>query len=306
MPRQVLVTGAGGFIGRHVAKRWANEGCRVVGIGHGNWSSEQARSWGIEAWHAADVTLETLTAYADAPEVIVHCAGSSSVTYSITNPYQDFQRTTQTAMEVLEYARLYAPAARLVLLSSAAVYGHVIRLPIVETDLSNPISPYGMHKYIAEKLFRSYADRFQISVSIVRFFSVYGSGLRKQLLWDACEKLRRGLTSFSGTGEERRDWLHVDDAADLIVKAAGHASTLCDIVNGGSGISHSVRDILQLVVSEFPASQSSVSFSGAVRTGDPPGYEADIAKAMRWGWIPRTSLDAGITAYVDWYKKGAT
>jgi len=77
-----------------------------------------------------------------------------------------------------------------------------------------------------EDLCLSYAGRWGIRTSVVRLFSVYGPSLRKQLLWDACEKFRRGDNTFAGTGSELRDWLHVKDAAALIATAAEREALL--------------------------------------------------------------------------------
>jgi nucleoside-diphosphate-sugar epimerase len=89
------------------------------------------------------------------------------------DPVQDFPRTVQTTMDVLEFARLYFPTSKIVIPSSAAVYGVVDQLPIVEDAPQQPVSPYGFHKRIAEELARSYASFFGIQTAIIRFFSVY-------------------------------------------------------------------------------------------------------------------------------------
>ena len=114
------------------------------------------------------------------------------------------------------------------------MYGNADALPIAESTPINPISPYGVHKQIAEELIRSYAHHFSLSVAIVRFFSLYGPGLRKQLLWDACTKIEKGDFDFYGTGHEVRDWLHVQDAARLLLTLPSHASSDAVIVNGGN------------------------------------------------------------------------
>jgi UDP-glucose 4-epimerase len=304
MPRHVLVTGAYGFIGRHAARRWSREGWRVTGIGHGSWSRDDWRSWGLDDWHAADVTLETLVTYAAEPNVIVHCAGGGSVGFSVAHPYQDFQRTTQTTIAVLEYARLHSAGARVVLPSSAAVYGAARELPIGEGAHLAPVSPYGVHKRLAEELCMSYAARFDLRVAIVRFFSVYGEGLRKQLMWDACRKLAASEVEFGGTGEERRDWVYVSDAADLLALAADHASAQCGVVNGGSGVSTCVRDIVSQLARYFP--QAGVPrFTGTARPGDPDHYQANPSRALALGWRPRIQLEEGIARYAAWYKAGA-
>jgi UDP-glucose 4-epimerase len=304
MARIALVTGAHGFIGRHVAKHLAQSGVTVLALGHGNWTRTEWRDWGISDWHAADISLESLMTYGGAPELIFHCAGSGSVAYSVTNPYQDFQRTVSTTLAILEYARLQVPSAKVVLPSSAAVYGHAKRLPTREDDPLAPVSPYGVHKALSEQLCQSYSSHFGLAISIVRLFSVYGIGLRKQLLWDACAKLRQHECSFSGTGDEARDWICVDDAAALLVIASKYVSTACPIANGGSGQCASVKDILQHVAQGLNSRCMPV-FSGEHRPGDPAQQLADISVATGWGWSPTVHWRAGVGKYVEWVSEGA-
>ena len=303
MSRRILVTGAFGFLGRYVARRWASEGWHVTGLGHGEWVVEDWRKWGMDEWFAADINAEALMTYAGKPDLIVHCAGSGSVSFSVSHPFQDFERTTLTMAAVLEYVRLYSPATRVVYPSSAAVYGAVHKFPIYENADIDPVSPYGVHKYMAEDLCRSYAKNYSISVSIVRFFSIYGNGLRKQLLWDACCKLSSGYAKFAGTGKELRDWIHVSDAAELLVTAALEASHKCPVINGGSGSSTSVREIVSRLAKLFPNAES--NFTGASRSGDPEHYQADITFASALGWRPRVDIDQGIELYAEWFKSGA-
>lgn len=302
MGRAALVTGAYGFLGRHVARHLAGEGFRVVGIGHGSWALDESRQWGISEWHTSDVTLDALITYGGSPDAIVHCAGSGSVGFSVTHPYQDFQRTVETTTSVLEYARLYAPESCLVYPSSAAVYGVAEKLPIREGDRLHPLSPYGVHKRMAEELFESYAASYRIRAAIVRFFSLYGEGLRKQLLWDACRKAERGETAFFGTGEELRDWLHIDDAARLVGILIQQTSPSCPIFNGGSGRGLTVREVLADVLAAFGRS-GPIIFSGKARPGDPPGYHADISKATETGWRPGVDWSTGISRYAKWFSE---
>lgn len=303
MQKIALVTGAYGFVGRHVARQLAKNGWHVIGLGHGSWVCEEWQAWGIDEWHNADITLEELITYAGEPHMIVHCAGSGSVGFSMTHPYQDFQRTVATTLAVLEFARLYAPQARVSYPSSAAVYGVVEKLPIKVTDPLSPASPYGVHKCLAEELCKSFAKHFGISVAVVRLFSVYGAGLRKQLLWDAAEKLKLGDNCFFGNGEEIRDWLHVEDAAGLLITAAEHASSSCPIVNGGSGVGVSVQELLKELFACFEHN-TAPNFSGTARSGDPAGYVADISLSKQWGWQPLISLKDGLRDYVAWFKGG--
>lgn len=272
-------------------------------MGHGTYSPQDDRGGGLDEWHPGDVTIETLRqATVIPPDVIIHCAGGSSVGLSLSEPLQDFQRTVGTTLQVLEYIRVFAPGASLIYPSSAGVYGLADHMPIAETDSLNPVSPYGVHKKMAEELCRSYGAHYGIRSAIVRLFSVYGIGLRKQLLWDTCQKLRRGELTFWGTGEETRDWLYVKDAADLLWVAGRHTSRACPVVNGGTGSGIPIREIVKEIFSCFERDDTPV-FLGQSRPGDPVHYEADIRLAMAWGWKPSMSLREGIREYVTWFRR---
>ena len=300
MSKTILVTGAAGFIGRHVAAAYAMRGMRVVGIGRGDlidWAQ-----YGLSEWHRVEITLENLTKYAGTPDVIVHCAGGSSVGISMQQPYLDFIQTAQSMAQVLEFMRLYAPQAKLIYPSSAAVYGQTAHLPISENEPLRPISPYGVYKKIAEDLCRLYSEQYNISIAIIRLFSIYGPGLRKQLLWDACLKFSTGERKFFGTGSEIRDWLHVNDVVELIIVAAAHASSKCPVVNGGMGVGITVRDILMQLSACFEQAKK-LEFSGKSRAGDPIGYQADISLAQSWGWEPQIDLGKGLNDYAKWFKR---
>jgi UDP-glucose 4-epimerase len=137
----VVITGAHGFIGRHVARRFASAGWEVTGLGHGNWSQSELIAYGNSFWHSTDISLDALITYSGKPDVIVHCGGSGSVAFSMFQPFEDYGRTVGTTAAVLEYIRLHLPRTKLVYLSSAAVYGMAKTLPIAETDPLLPVSP---------------------------------------------------------------------------------------------------------------------------------------------------------------------
>ncbi len=302
--KTVLITGAHGFLGRYCAREFSSHGFRVIGLGYGSWDDESHEEFGIQRWIEASVDADSLLSIAEPVHIIVHCAGSGSVGYSLTSPMQDFRKTVDTTLAVLEFMRLAVPEATLVYPSSAAVYGCRDAAPILETDPLQPVSPYGAHKKIAEELCFSYSRSFGIQASAIRFFSIYGNGLRKQLLWEACHRISaggEGEVEFFGTGTEMRDWLHVQDAAALVY-SVGCARKSGLVVNGGCGSSVSVRDVLTMIAGGLGGG-ARISFNGLVREGDPKHFHADTTKALGLGWQPRVTLPNGVSSYIAWFKK---
>lgn len=304
MIRRALVSGAAGFIGRHVCKQLASQGWQVAGIGLGDWSPAEQRAWGLRAWRNEGISVEALEALARSegePELLIHCAGGSSVPFSLAHPREDFGQTVVTIADALEFARRREGGMAFVYPSSAAVYGRVAARPIAEATPLRPVSPYGLHKRMAEELCQSCGASGKVPVAIVRLFSVYGAGLRKQLLWDACAKAAAGAFAFSGTGGEIRDWIHVSDAAALLVLAATKAAPDCPVVNGGTGAGTSIREVLERLGGLWTPALSP-EFSGAQRQGDPDCYIADVSAVRSWGYRPQADLGAGLQDYIRWFR----
>jgi len=301
--RSVIVTGAAGFVGRNAAEYFADNGWHVSGVGIGDWGKKNFNDWGIHEWVEAEVSVESLMDLGTIPDVIIHCAGSGSVSHSFSNPKEDFEMNVSSLLQVLEFMRLKCPNARLVFPSSAAVYGKKADAPIKEEDSLDPVSPYGYHKVIAEKLCESYSKLFDLNISIIRFFSIYGPGLRKQLLWDACEKIRNSSSKseFFGTGRETRDWIYIKDAADLICRMS-ESKNKFEIINGGSGKRVEIKELLEILAKQF-GEGIRITFNGQERGGDPEYYLADVSKAKELGWQPETYLEDGVKACVIFYKE---
>jgi UDP-glucose 4-epimerase len=284
----VLVTGGAGFVGTAVVAELERAGDHVAIAGRSS-TTDPLTGDSI----AAALAPET--------EIVIHCAGGSSVAASVEHPALERAKTVGPFATLLEQVRDRAPRARVVLVSSAAVYGTSAVVPTPEAAALAPVSPYGHDKLACEALCSAHA-RAGHAVAVVRLFSVYGAGLRKQLLWDACRKARAGDATFAGTGEEQRDWLHVSDAAALIARVAQLASPDLPVINGGTGVGVRVRDVVTQICRELGAT---ATFTGAVRTGDPDRYVADVTRARGLGWAPRIALDRGIAEYVAWFRANA-
>jgi UDP-glucose 4-epimerase len=302
------VTGAHGFIGRHLSRHLTTSGYRVYGLGHGPWPASEAQAWGVADWTNGDVSasnLEHMRQKLGAPQVIFHLAGGSSVGLAITHPYEDFRRTVGSTAELLEWMRQHARDSRLVAVSSAAVYGSNHGGAIAETDTISPFSPYGTHKFVMEELCRSYAANFGLCIAIPRLFSVYGTWLKKQLLWDLCGKLQAGgQVELGGSGNELRDWIDVRDVARGLECVARSASSQVPVVNLGFGMGTSVRDIARIVIANWlrvEQQSALIRFNGRSRAGDPFSLVANVDNCKSLGLTPSIEVEQGIADYVDWY-----
>lgn len=300
--KKVLITGAYGFLGRYTALAFKKEGYRTTGIGHGKWYEFEYSQFGIDRWIESTVTFESLLNIRDHFDIIVHCGGSASVAFSYENPYEDFQKSVQSTLAIMEFIRLENPNCKFIYPSSPAVQGNVGDFPIRETDPMSPISPYGFHKKMAEEMCYCYHRNFSLNAAIVRFFSIYGAGLKKQLLWDACHKIKNATDeiTFFGTGDETRDWIHVRDAAKLIVTVAENNNSF-DIVNGAGGVRTTIREIIDLLAKSY-GKDVSIRFNQVVKEGDPRFYQAEISKTSSLGWSPEVALREGINDYVNFFK----
>lgn len=296
------MTGTHGFIGRHLARHLSERGHVVCGIGHGPWPTEEARSWGLKEWLRGEIdssNLSALLATSGTPDYIYHLAGGSSVGLSIAHPLEDYRRTVDTSARLLDWVRLCAPHTLLICVSSAAVYGPGHRHAIPETIQRSPCSPYGVHKAVMEMMCESYMRNYGMRIAIARLFSVYGSGLEKQFLWDLCCKLRQNASAVSldGTGNEARDWIHISDVVRLIAAINGTEP----VVNGGCGTATTVGQIARMTCASW-GHQSKITFTGRVRKGDPEVLIANVSRSVAMGFEPMMSLDTGIDEYVAWFK----
>ncbi len=300
------ITGARGFIGRHLALYLSARGFVVSGIGHGHLSAELLPQAGLSKWSNSEITpesLDQLTMGEDRPDFVFHLAGGAAVGASLYAPFEDFTRTTNTTARLLEWLRVHSPRTKLVVASSAAVYGDTAGRPANESRRPAPVSPYGYHKLMMEQLCEEYSQIFGLETAVLRMFSVYGEGLRKQHLWDCSVKLMSDADSIElgGTGEELRDWVHIDDVVIMMHRIAALASVDCPVFNGGSGVGVRVRDIV-MQLSKSLRRPVQIRFSGISRPGDPTMLVADSDRIASAGISCRIPLSVGVQRYADWFQ----
>jgi len=294
-----IVTGSCGFIGARIAALMAEAGYRVVGVDR----SVEAAPEGIVQRQLTlpDDTLDDIL-LAEKPDVVIHAAGPASVGDSVLHPLEDFEGSVRVHAHMLDAVRRCAPRARVIALSSAAVYGNPESLPIGEDVPSAPISPYGHHKVMCEGLLREYASVYGMNTCALRVFSAYGAGLKRQLLWDVCEKAASNpVVRLFGTGDETRDYVHVDDIARAVRVVTESSSVGFTVYNVASGVETSVREVATALV-EVVAPGKAVEFSGEVRAGDPLRWRADISRIRSLGFEPARRLSDGVEDYAAWYR----
>lgn len=300
--KKILITGAKGFLGSHVCKDFKQKGYITYGIGHGGLSIEESKDIGLDFWKKDDISIKAILEFEQTFDVIVHCGGSGSVGFSVEHPYDDFKKTVDGTLEVLEYIRVYNPKAHLIYPSSPAVQGECKDSPIKEDYVGKPTSPYGYHKKIAEDLCQSYSEKYSLKISVIRFFSVYGNGLKKQLLWDAIHKIKKAKKEviFWGTGKETRDFIHVEDVLNIIDKLLVQEIRFL-IINGGTGRKYPIKRVIEMI-RDLINSGIEVQFDNRVNFGNPTYYWADIQRLDQLGVKPKKQLEQEIKNYVVWAK----
>ena len=303
--RSVLVTGATGFLGRYIVEAAISRGYRVCALARcsSEWLSQVSVRSGLGPLQQLNLAD---TFAGERFEACFHLASSSDVSASVADPYADLENSVLPTGALFAYLAKHQPGCRVLLASSAAVYGNPARLPINESAPCAPISPYGVHKCLVENLAGQYARLFDLPVVSMRIFSAYGVGLRKQLLWDAVRKgidalrSKSGEVVFFGTGLESRDFIHATDVAESFLCVAERAPLEpFAVVNVACGVEVQVRDVVGGVLSSISPCLKA-KFGSRARSGDPARWLADIAKLRSYGFCPRIDLRASVPEYVMW------
>ncbi len=331
----VLVTGAAGFIGMHVARRLLERGEAVVGIDNLNAyydpTLKQARLAQLRAhdaftFHEADIADRgAIDALFDRhrPQRVVHLAAQAGVRYALTNPmaYSDSNLTGTTVM--LEACRRHE-VRHLVFASSSSVYGANRELPFSEGDaVDHPVSFYAATKRANELMAHSYAHLFALPVTALRYFTVYGPWGRPDMaIWKFTDALLRGKPiDVYAQGKLSRDFTYVDDAVEATLRLldaprAAVSSTDPDdwnaivpdtswapfeVVNLGRSDPVSVNELLALL--EGITGRRARRNELGMQPGDVERTYSDTTKLQRMtGFTPATPLETGLHAFVDWFR----
>ncbi len=296
---RVLVTGVNGFIGSHIAEKFKKEGHIVVGT-----DKSSARIKCVTDFYVVDILRDDIKDLflTTRPDIIIHCAGLANVSFSLEQPMEDFRANTAIVYRLLEEMRQCGlTKSRFVLLSSAAVYGQPEKLPITEEDGLEPISPYALHKKMAEDICLYYAKIYNSNIRILRVFSAYGPGLKKQIFWDMYQKIKKnGCLDLFGTGEESRDYIYIDDLVEAILLVALDEKSDHLIWNVANGQEVFIKDVANIFAEKMNISLGKVCFSGKMRKGDPANWCADISRIKELNYHPKINIVNGIEQYVKW------
>lgn len=300
MIRCVLITGAAGFIGRYLARHFFNLGWSIIGIDTS--PPENAPLLNLTAYYSLQLPHSDLAQILiqHQPDVFVHCAGRASVGLSITEPATDFHKNTVVTYEVLNTLRLHLPSSRFIFLSSAAVYGDPETLPIQENHAASPLSPYGFHKLQCEQICQEFTKIYGVPTASLRIFSAYGPGLRRQVIWDICQKaITQKRLTLQGTGKESRDFIHALDIAQAVHLVADLAPMSGETYNLASGREVTIQQLAQFVLNTLELEQIP-EFDGIVPSGNPLNWQADISKLEMLGFVPAVALERGIKVFTNW------
>jgi UDP-glucose 4-epimerase len=306
---KLLITGASGFLGAAFGEAAAAAGHEIVGIGRNaqkplHWPGEYRRADFDSPFALERLIRET------APECVAHFAGTASVGESFQTPAGDFENSTGLWFRLLDAIRRSDSRPLVALASSAAVYGSPEMLPTPEAAPRAPESPYGFHKLLSEQVAEEFAHCFGFSIVSLRFFSVFGAGQRRLLVWEIFEQLRRGMPTvrLKGTGDERRDFLSSAEAAaaaaGVLAACVGQEAGFWP-VNIASGASVSVREVAE-TLRTCAGSEAEFVFGREELRGNPAHWQADVGRLQQLlpDWRP-ASFPKSLAACVQSWKSGS-
>jgi UDP-glucuronate 4-epimerase len=320
--RTILVTGAAGFIGLHIARRLLAEGSNVVGLDNLNayydLALKQSRLDILRAdprftFVQADIADRAAVAALFARHrftAVVHLAGQAGVRPSIENPHIYVDANLEGFTNVLEGCR-HNGCPHLLYASSSSVYGANKKVPFSVGDATDcPVSFYAATKKANEVMAYSYSHLYRLPVTGLRFFTIYGSWGRPDMavfLFTRAIIEGRPIRLFNH-GRMRRDFTHVDDASRIVLRLIDHVPVAGEggaaparIYNIGNQHPENLMDVVALL--EKQLGRAALKDMLPMQPGDVLETFADVGDLLRdTGLKPETSIADGIAEFVAWYR----
>jgi UDP-glucuronate 4-epimerase len=313
---RVMVTGAAGFIGYHVAAALLARGIEVVGVDDLNAYydvrlklARLARLGKGFVFHRLDLAdHEGLARLGDQVEVVVHLAAQAGVRYSLEQPFAYAAANLTGHLSVLEMVRHRKTVKHLIYASSSSVYGIGSALPYAEDARADqPSSLYAATKRADELMSRSYTHLFGLKQTGLRFFTVYGPWGRPDMAYFGfAEAIVAGeAVTLYDEGRLKRDFTYIDDIVTGILGVLDHPpgdAAPHRLFNIGNNWAEYVTDLVRLL--EEGLGRKAVIVNRPKPEADPVETCADVsALGALCGYAPTTRLEAGISDFVGWYKE---
>ena len=317
----ILITGAAGFIGAHVAQKLLAQGRTVIGFDSLNdyYPSQLKRDrldalcgTGAFRFHQVDIAAPGAAMAAldgRKPTHILHLAAQAGVRYSLQNPAAYTEANLEGHFEMLELAK-QLEVENMVYASSSSVYGGNTKIPFAETDQTDdPVSFYGATKKANELMSQSYARLYGLSLTGLRFFTVYGPWGRPDMAyWIFADKILRGepITVFNH-GKMSRDFTFIDDIVAGTIAALDRPVRDMNlpvshrVYNLGNDRSEPLMTMINLT--EQGVGQTAEKVFEPMQKGDLAHTWADIDRARaELDYAPNTGLREGLQRFTEWFK----
>lgn len=289
---KVIVTGGAGFIGAHLTRALLERGDEVHVVDTLVASTRERVPQGATL-HEVDIrNTETLTSLCAGVQSVFHCAALPRVQFSIENPMETHAVNITGTLSVLEAAR-QAGVERVIYSASSSAYGDQKILPLVESMVAQPKSPYGLQKYVGELLCRVWSEVYSLPTVSLRYFNVYGPGLDPDgpyalVIGKFLAQRKKGETlTITGDGEQTRDFTHVRDVVRANILAAESSKVgKGEVLNIGAGRDISIKKLAELI-------GGPVNFVPARLEPKHTKADASLAKELI-GWEPSILFEDGI------------
>ncbi|HYA77408.1 MAG TPA: GDP-mannose 4,6-dehydratase [Verrucomicrobiae bacterium] len=294
--KKILVTGGAGFIGFHLCKR-LSELTSDLTI-YDNLSSgkkENVTDVPKAKFVKGDILDLKKLCSLEKADLIYHLAAQVVVPYSMENPLEDFETNAKGTIQVLEKVR--KDDAKLVFASSAAVYGNPTVFPTPEEYGFHPFSCYGLSKVVGEEYCQMYQNQYGLDITTMRFANVYGSRCHG-VIHDFLDKIAKNPDKLEiiGTGLQSRDFVHVSDVVDALVKVGSDDSANGKTYNIGYGTTTTIIDLAKMMLKILNLQDKTfITTTNVSWQGDVTKIWFDNSKAKKeLNWNPKVSLEESI------------